>query len=183
MIDVDTIVQSVEPAVSALGLELYDVEVSGSGRARVLRILVDRDGGIDLEGIAAATAAASPLLDTPALEADRSGPTPSRSAAPAWSARAPRRTSPGRGGHVSGEGAPPTTSRRRVPRAWSSSASDTGFDLVLDDGTPTHPVRRRRAGPHRVRVGTPAERAQVDRASQVHEVQLGIPLHREPVRP
>ena len=42
MIDVDTIVRSVQPAVSALGLELYDVELSGSGRARVLRVLVNR---------------------------------------------------------------------------------------------------------------------------------------------
>jgi len=37
-----------EPVVRDLGLELYDVEVGGSNRARTLRVLVDRDGGVDL---------------------------------------------------------------------------------------------------------------------------------------
>ena len=35
MVDVDAIVRSVAPVVAALGLELYDVELTGSGRARV----------------------------------------------------------------------------------------------------------------------------------------------------
>ena len=38
-----------EPVLSSLGLELVDIEVVGSGRARTLRLTVDRDGGIDLE--------------------------------------------------------------------------------------------------------------------------------------
>jgi len=63
--DIETVVRSVEPVVGALGLTLYDVELSGSGRARVLRVLVDRPGGIDLDGIAAATEAISPALDRP----------------------------------------------------------------------------------------------------------------------
>ena len=62
------------PSSAALGLELYDVEISGTGRARVLRVLVDREGGIDLEAIAAATEAVSPLLDQPPLDAALAGP-------------------------------------------------------------------------------------------------------------
>jgi len=53
-----------EPILSSLGLELVDVEVVGSGRARTLRILVDRDGGIDLDTLAEATGPVSDALDT-----------------------------------------------------------------------------------------------------------------------
>jgi len=74
MIDVDTIVRTLAPAVSELGLELYDVQVSGSGRARILRVMVDREGGVDLEAIADATQAVSPLLDAPPLDDAISGP-------------------------------------------------------------------------------------------------------------
>ena len=52
-----------EPVVRDLGLELYDVEVGGSNRARTLRVLVDRDGGVDLEAITSATEALAPVLD------------------------------------------------------------------------------------------------------------------------
>ena len=74
MIDVDTIAQALAPAVSELGLDLYDVDVSGSGRARILRVMVDREGGVDLEAIADATQAVSPLLDAPPLDAVIAGP-------------------------------------------------------------------------------------------------------------
>jgi ribosome maturation factor RimP len=67
MADVDTIVGAVAPVVDALGLRLYDVEVSGGPRATV-RVTVDRPGGVDLEAIAAASEAVSRALDAdPAL--------------------------------------------------------------------------------------------------------------------
>jgi ribosome maturation factor RimP len=53
----------IEPVLRSLGLELFDVELTGSGSARTLRVLVDRDGGVDLEAITAATEAISPVLD------------------------------------------------------------------------------------------------------------------------
>jgi ribosome maturation factor RimP len=53
----------VAPIVDALGFRLYDVEVVGSGRARTVRVLIDREGGVDLDGITAATQAISPALD------------------------------------------------------------------------------------------------------------------------
>jgi ribosome maturation factor RimP len=63
MSDLAVIVDAVEPVVSALGLELYDVEVMGSGRASVVRVLVDRPGGIDLDAVGAASEAISPVLE------------------------------------------------------------------------------------------------------------------------
>ena len=52
-----------EPVVRDLGLELYDVEIGGSNRSRTLRVLIDRDGGVDLDAITAATEALAPVLD------------------------------------------------------------------------------------------------------------------------
>jgi ribosome maturation factor RimP len=58
----------VAPLVEAAGLELYDVEETGA----VLRVLVDRPGGIDLDAVAMATRLVSDALD----EADAlEGPT------------------------------------------------------------------------------------------------------------
>ena len=57
---------AVEPAVAALGCELYDVEFAGSGAARILRVTVTKDaetGGLDLDEITAITQAVSPLVD------------------------------------------------------------------------------------------------------------------------
>jgi ribosome maturation factor RimP len=53
----------VTPALAGLGLELFDVYFSGSGKARTLRVAVERDGGVDLDTIAAASQAITPLLD------------------------------------------------------------------------------------------------------------------------
>jgi ribosome maturation factor RimP len=49
----------VEPALTAAGFELWDVEHERD----VLRILIDRAGGVDLDAIAAANKVLSPLLD------------------------------------------------------------------------------------------------------------------------
>jgi ribosome maturation factor RimP len=54
---------AVEPVLAPLALELLDVEVVGSGRARTLRLSVDRDGGVDLDAITQATRLVSPALD------------------------------------------------------------------------------------------------------------------------
>jgi ribosome maturation factor RimP len=54
---------AVEPAVAALGLDVYDVEILGGAGARTLRVTVTRAGGVDLEAITAATHAVSPIVD------------------------------------------------------------------------------------------------------------------------
>jgi ribosome maturation factor RimP len=63
MVDTDTIAAAVEPVAAGLGLALYDVEVTGPGQSRTLRVTVDRDGGVDLDAIAALSRALSPALD------------------------------------------------------------------------------------------------------------------------
>lgn len=54
---------AVEGPLAALGLELFDVELTGAGKARTLRITIDRDGGVDLDAITAATQAVAAPLD------------------------------------------------------------------------------------------------------------------------
>ena len=57
---VDALRQRLAPVVAALDLELYDIELSGSGGTRTLRVTVN---GIDLDAITAVTQAVSPVLD------------------------------------------------------------------------------------------------------------------------
>src|SRR5512139_844724 len=49
----------IEPVVAAQGLELFDLEQAGP----VLRVTVDRPGGVDMEAIASTTRALSRALD------------------------------------------------------------------------------------------------------------------------
>ena len=63
MTDVAAIANAIEPVLGALGLELYDLGATGPAGARTVRIVVDREGGVDLDAIAAASQALSPVLD------------------------------------------------------------------------------------------------------------------------
>jgi ribosome maturation factor RimP len=56
---VDALIDLVEPVVGSLGVELVDVEHRGA----VLRVVVDEDGGIGLDRLAAVTQAISRTLD------------------------------------------------------------------------------------------------------------------------
>lgn len=51
------------PYLAAEGLELYDVELLGGGRGRVLRVTLDAAEGIDVERIAETSRAISRILD------------------------------------------------------------------------------------------------------------------------
>jgi ribosome maturation factor RimP len=53
-----------EPVVASLGLDLEDLDVQTSGRRRRVSVVVDRDGGVDLDGIAEASKAVSDALDS-----------------------------------------------------------------------------------------------------------------------
>ena len=59
----DTIVAAIDPVLTTLGLELFDVQFTGTGRARTVRVIVDRDGGVDLDAITAAAERIQPALD------------------------------------------------------------------------------------------------------------------------
>jgi ribosome maturation factor RimP len=60
---VESLAGVIEPVVASLGLELFDLELTGSGPRRILRVVVDRDGGVDLDSITRATEALTPVLD------------------------------------------------------------------------------------------------------------------------
>ncbi|MEO6712709.1 MAG: ribosome maturation factor RimP [Mycobacteriales bacterium] len=53
----------VEPVVTSAGLDLEDVVVRATGSQRLVQLLVDRDGGIDLDAVAAVSRACSDALD------------------------------------------------------------------------------------------------------------------------
>jgi ribosome maturation factor RimP len=137
MVDVDTIAQALAPAVGELGLELYDVELTGSGRARILRVMVDREGGVDLDAIADATQAVSPLLDAAPLDAVVSGPYALEVSSPGL--ERPLRTPAHYAGAVGERVSVKTRAgehhgARRV-HGVLAALDTTGFELSLDDGT------------------------------------------------
>lgn len=68
----DALVQMLRPVVAAAGLDLEDVEVVPAGRRRLLRVVVDADGGVDLDRVAAISTAVSGALD----RADAMGASP-----------------------------------------------------------------------------------------------------------
>ena len=51
------------PLLAAHGLDVEGVEVSTAGRRRLVRVLVDKDGGVTLDEIAAATSVVNTELD------------------------------------------------------------------------------------------------------------------------
>jgi ribosome maturation factor RimP len=67
----DKIAAAIEPVLATIDLELFDVELTGTGRTRTLRVIVDRDGGVDLDTITEASERISPVLDA---EGGLSGP-------------------------------------------------------------------------------------------------------------
>lgn len=63
MADLEAVRANAEPVLAGLGLELVDVEVVGSGRARTLRVSIDRPEGVDLDALAAASRPLSRSLE------------------------------------------------------------------------------------------------------------------------
>jgi ribosome maturation factor RimP len=61
--DNDRLVRLLEPVISALAMDLESVRVSAVGRRRLLRVVVDADGGVSLDDIARASRELSVRLD------------------------------------------------------------------------------------------------------------------------
>jgi len=59
----ERLVEELTDPLLTLGLDLEGIELAPAGRRRVLRIAVDRDGGVTLDDVAAATKEVSRLLD------------------------------------------------------------------------------------------------------------------------
>jgi ribosome maturation factor RimP len=66
------LVALLDPVVTAAGYDLEDLAVTPAGRRRVVRVVVDRDGGVDLDGVADLSRALSQALDV----SDALGPAP-----------------------------------------------------------------------------------------------------------
>jgi ribosome maturation factor RimP len=68
----DSLMKILEPVVLARGFDLEEVVVTPAGKRRVLRVVVDKDGGVDLDDIAGVSTAVSATLD----ETDAMGAVP-----------------------------------------------------------------------------------------------------------
>ena len=64
--DADRLTRLLEPVVHALDLDLESVRVTAAGRRRLLRVIVDGDGGVSLDTIALASRELSARLDNAA---------------------------------------------------------------------------------------------------------------------
>lgn len=61
--DRDTLLRALEPVVAARGLDLEDVVVTPAGRRRLLRVVVDKDGPLDLDDVAQVSTVVAASLD------------------------------------------------------------------------------------------------------------------------
>jgi len=59
----ERLVEELTPPLLEIGLDLEAVEVTPAGRRRVLKVAVDKDGGVTLDDVAEATKEISGLLD------------------------------------------------------------------------------------------------------------------------
>lgn len=69
-----TLLAGLTGPLAELGVDVEAVDVQKAGRRHVVRIVVDRDGGVDLDLVAAVSQRASALLDEPPLGDVISGP-------------------------------------------------------------------------------------------------------------
>ncbi|ROR92099.1 ribosome maturation factor RimP [Nocardioides aurantiacus] len=67
----DRLAEELVAPMLALGLDLEAVDVSAAGKRRVLRVAVDKDGGVTMDEIAEATREVSRVLDERGLMGER----------------------------------------------------------------------------------------------------------------
>lgn len=58
------LVTLLEPALAGLGYDLEDVRIQRAGSRHQVRVVVDRDGGLDLDGVAEASRLVDDLLES-----------------------------------------------------------------------------------------------------------------------
>jgi len=61
--DRESLLRLLEPVVAGRGLDLEDVVVTPAGRRTLVRVVVDRDGGLELDAVAEVSTAVSQTLD------------------------------------------------------------------------------------------------------------------------
>jgi ribosome maturation factor RimP len=69
-VDAEKVAALLDPVVSAMGMDLEGVRVTSAGRRRVLRIVVDADGGVSLDDIALVSRDLSAALDDSVVMGD-----------------------------------------------------------------------------------------------------------------
>jgi ribosome maturation factor RimP len=62
--DSDRLSRLLEPVVTAMGMDLESLRVTAAGRRRLLRVIVDADGGVSLDAIALASRELAARLDS-----------------------------------------------------------------------------------------------------------------------
>lgn len=67
------VVDACTEPLSRLGVDLEDVTITKAGRRELVRVVVDRDGGVDLDTVAEVSRLVSDLLDEPELERHLAG--------------------------------------------------------------------------------------------------------------
>jgi ribosome maturation factor RimP len=72
----ERLVEVLTPPLLAMGLDLEVVELTPAGRRRVLRVAVDKDGGVTMDDVAEATKEVSRVLDDPVASGDVMGEQP-----------------------------------------------------------------------------------------------------------
>ena len=125
--------------LAATGLDVEAIELTPAGRRRMLRVAVDKDGGVTLDDIADATRRSPASSTTPTRWA--SSPTPSRSPRPAPTVRSCTR--------ATGAATRAAWSRSRWPTAGRSpagSSTATTTRAVVDVGGQRARGRLRRRG-------------------------------------
>jgi ribosome maturation factor RimP len=139
MADSEAIAAEIGPAIASLDLELYDVEIAGTGRTRVMRVLIDRDGGVDLDAITRATEAITPILDATSIEDTLTGSYTLEVSSPGLERplRRPGHFVGAVGSTVSIKLRAGDAPARRI-RGVLNAAGDDSCDLVLDNGDTEH---------------------------------------------
>jgi ribosome maturation factor RimP len=139
MADSEAIATEIGPAIASLDLELYDVEITGTGRVRVMRVLIDRDGGVDLDAITRATEAITPILDASSIEDTLTGSYTLEVSSPGLERplRRPGHFARAVGSTVSIKLRAGDAPARRI-RGVLEAATDDSCDVVLDNGDTEH---------------------------------------------
>lgn len=67
----ETLLEVLSPPLAASGIDIEGVEISSAGRRQVVRVLVDKDGGVTLDDVAFATTVVNDALDASDVLGDR----------------------------------------------------------------------------------------------------------------
>ncbi len=146
----DRLAEELSAPVGALGLDLEAVDLSSAGKRRVLRVAVDKDGGVTMDDIAEATRAVSTTLDAQGLMGERAYTLEVSSPGVDRPLTLPRhwRRNAGRLVTVTPHTGDPVTGR-------ITTCDDEAVELDVDGTTQRMSVRRRAQGqdPDRVQEG------------------------------